>query len=78
MNMSITIQVKLNRPVSRKHRLVRRNLRSQRALLDKRARDKSVQIPVVNVSEMKLFQGILKAILDNEKADQTHSKTKDS
>jgi hypothetical protein len=27
---------------------------------------------------MKLFQGILKAILDNEKAGQTHPKTKDS
>lgn len=40
--------------------------------------DKSVQIPVVNVSDMKLFQGILKAILDCEKGDQTHSKTKDS
>ncbi len=40
--------------------------------------DKSVQIPVVNVSDMKLFQGILKAILDCEKEDQTHSKTKDS
>jgi hypothetical protein len=39
---------------------------------------KSFQIPVVNVSDMKLFQGILKAILDNEKTDQTHSKTKDS
>jgi hypothetical protein len=40
--------------------------------------DKSFQIPVVNVSDMKLFQGILKAILENEKAEQTHAKTKDS
>lgn len=29
--------------------------------------DKSVQIPVANVSDMKLFQSILKAILENEK-----------
>jgi len=39
--------------------------------------DKSVQIPVVNVSDMKLFKGILKAILDGEKTDQTRSKTKE-
>ncbi|MCJ7698761.1 hypothetical protein MUO56_00735 [Candidatus Bathyarchaeota archaeon] len=29
--------------------------------------DKSVQIPVANVSDMKLFENILKAILENEK-----------
>jgi len=29
--------------------------------------DKSIQIPVANVSDMKLFQSILKAILENEK-----------
>jgi hypothetical protein len=40
--------------------------------------DKSFQIPVVNVSDMKLFQGILKVILDCEEADQTHQKAKDS
>ena len=40
--------------------------------------DKSFQIPVVNVSDMKLFQSILKAILEYEEAHQTHSKTKDS
>jgi len=30
--------------------------------------DKSFQIPVADVSDMKLFQGILKAILEHEKA----------
>jgi len=39
--------------------------------------DKSIQIPVVNVSDMKLFQGILKTVLDHEKTEQTHAKTKD-
>ncbi len=29
--------------------------------------DKSLQIPIVNVSDMKLFKSLLKAILDNEK-----------
>ncbi|MDH5482267.1 MAG: hypothetical protein OEY22_05250 [Candidatus Bathyarchaeota archaeon] len=29
--------------------------------------DKSLQIPLVNVSDMKIYQKILKAILDNEK-----------
>lgn len=29
--------------------------------------DKSFQIPVVNVSDMKIFQSILKAVLENEK-----------
>lgn len=36
--------------------------------------DKSFQIPVVNVSDMKLFQGILKAMLENEKANPAPSK----
>jgi len=40
--------------------------------------DKSFQIPVVNVSDMKLFQSILRAILDVEKAEQTHAKARDS
>ena len=40
--------------------------------------DKSFQIPVVNVSDMKLFQGILKAILENEKASATSTKAKDA
>jgi len=40
--------------------------------------DKSFQIPVVNVSDMKLFQNILKAILDNERAEPPHAKAKDS
>jgi hypothetical protein len=39
--------------------------------------DKSFQIPVVNVSDMKLFQGILKAILENEKANEAHQETQD-
>jgi hypothetical protein len=39
--------------------------------------DKSFQIPVVNVSDMKLFQGILNAILENEKASTTNSDAKD-
>jgi hypothetical protein len=29
--------------------------------------DKSFQIPLVNVSDMKIFQSMLKAILENEK-----------
>jgi hypothetical protein len=33
--------------------------------------DKSIQIPVVNVSDMKLFQGIVKAILENEEGTGT-------
>jgi hypothetical protein len=36
--------------------------------------DKSFQIPVVDVSDMKLFQGILKAILESEKAGTASSK----
>jgi hypothetical protein len=40
--------------------------------------DKSFQIPLVNVSDMKIFQGILKAILDNEKESLPHSKTTDA
>jgi hypothetical protein len=31
--------------------------------------DKSLQIPIVNVSDMQIFQSILKAILKNEKED---------
>ena len=34
--------------------------------------DKSLQIPIVNVSDMQIFKGILKAIMKNEKE---HSKT---
>jgi hypothetical protein len=37
--------------------------------------DKSFQIPVVDVSDMKLFQSILKAILDIEKANSTNPTT---
>lgn len=37
--------------------------------------DKSFQIPVVDVSDMKLFQGILKAILEGEKTTAASSKT---
>jgi hypothetical protein len=33
--------------------------------------DKSLQIPIVNVSDMKLFKSLLKAILDNEKENPT-------
>jgi hypothetical protein len=40
--------------------------------------DKSIQIPVVNASDMKLFQGILKAILDNEKTEHTLARNKDA
>lgn len=35
--------------------------------------DKSLQIPLVNVSDMKLFQGILRAILENEKENPSGS-----
>lgn len=38
--------------------------------------DKSFQIPLVNVSDMKIFQGILKAILQHEKEEATESKAK--
>lgn len=38
--------------------------------------DKSFQIPLVNVSDMKLFQSILKAILKSETEDQHDLKTK--
>lgn len=31
--------------------------------------EKSLQIPIVNVSDMRIFQNILKAILDNEKRE---------
>ena len=40
--------------------------------------DKSFQIPVVDVSDMKLFQGILKAILESEKTTEASSKTEAS
>jgi hypothetical protein len=40
--------------------------------------DKSFQIPVVDVSDMKLFQSILKAVLENEKTTQASSKSEDS
>src|SRR5271157_309102 len=39
--------------------------------------DKSIQIPVVNVSDMKLFQGILKTVLNHERTEQGHAKTED-
>ena len=32
--------------------------------------DKSLQIPVVNVSEMKIFKNLLKAIMENEKGEE--------
>ena len=35
--------------------------------------DKSFQIPLVNVSDMKVFKEILKAILDNEKRENQNS-----
>jgi hypothetical protein len=31
--------------------------------------EKSLQIPIVNVSDMRIFQNVLKAILDNEKKE---------
>ena len=37
--------------------------------------DKSLQIPIVNVSGMKLFKSLLKAILDNEKENSTAKKS---
>ena len=40
--------------------------------------DKSFQIPVVDVSDMKLFQGLLKAILENEKASTAASKREET
>jgi len=40
--------------------------------------DKSFQIPVVDVSDMKLFQNILKAILELEKSSVTPSKSEGS
>jgi hypothetical protein len=40
--------------------------------------DKSFQIPVVDVSDMKLFQSILKAILEHEKAGTPPSKCQGS
>jgi hypothetical protein len=38
--------------------------------------DKSFQIPVVNASDMKLFQSIMKAILENEKTPATNTESK--
>jgi hypothetical protein len=38
--------------------------------------DKSFQIPLVNVSDMRLFQSVLKAILEHEKQAETDSKAK--
>ena len=35
--------------------------------------DKSLQIPLVNVSDMKLFQSILKAIIEKEKENSSSS-----
>jgi len=40
--------------------------------------DKSFQIPLVNVSDMNIFQSILKAILENEKGNPPNSKVKDT
>lgn len=40
--------------------------------------DKSFQIPLVNVSDMKLFQSLLEAILENEKDKAKDSKDKTS
>jgi len=40
--------------------------------------DKSFQIPVVNVSDMKMFQNILKAVLDCEKAQTENSTSNDA
>jgi len=40
--------------------------------------DKSFQIPVVDVSDMKLYQAILKAILENEKTSTASSKREDT
>ena len=39
--------------------------------------DKSFQIPLVNVSDMKIFQSVLKAILGHEKENPSNSKSKD-
>ena len=38
--------------------------------------DKSFQIPLVNVSDMKIFQSVLKAIQEHEKKAAADSKTK--
>ncbi len=35
--------------------------------------DKSLQMPLVNVSDMKIFQSILKAIIENEKETPSNS-----
>jgi hypothetical protein len=39
--------------------------------------EKSLQVPIVNVSDMQIFQNILKAILDNNKENQPKSTVKD-
>jgi len=36
--------------------------------------DKSLQIPIVNVSDMKIFKSLLKAIIKNEKEDPSNQK----
>ncbi len=38
--------------------------------------DKSVQIPVVDVSDMKVFQNILKAIIESEKAEPQNNQAR--
>jgi len=40
--------------------------------------DKSFQIPVVDVSDMKLFQNILKALIENEKTRMPTSKPEET
>jgi hypothetical protein len=39
--------------------------------------EKSLQVPIVNVSDMRIFQNILKAILNNNKENQPKSTVKD-
>ena len=39
--------------------------------------EKSLQVPIVNVSDMQIFQNILKAILNNNKENQPKSTVKD-
>jgi hypothetical protein len=40
--------------------------------------DKSLQIPIVNVSDMEIFQGILTAILEKEKETPPKTTTKET
>ncbi|MEM2319575.1 MAG: hypothetical protein QXW82_01080 [Candidatus Bathyarchaeia archaeon] len=35
--------------------------------------EKSLQIPIVNVSDMKIFRSLLKAIVENEEKDKDHT-----